>query len=179
MGHFPLSPVIVWEFQVSTFCQYLVVSIFVLTNPLGLSWYLSVFICSSFIADDIEHFLLCLRIICTTSFAHFKTLFYFVLWLIYTDSLCVLIMISFSDVECMYVCVWVYVRHLWLIYSFSTVFSSGSFMALAFTLMSMIHKALEKTKENILGGWYAVLFRLDTKALTVFKQSASLDLIKI
>ena len=52
-------------------------------------------------------------------------------------------------------------------------------MALAFTLMSMIHKALEKTKENILGGWYAVLFRLDTKALTVFKQSASLDLIKI
>ena len=78
-------------------CQYLVVSVFVSTNPLGLSWYLSVFVCSSLIADDIEHFLLCLRIICTTSFAHFKTLFYFVLWLIYTDSLCVLIMISFSD----------------------------------------------------------------------------------
>lgn len=72
--------------------------VFVLTNPLGLNWYLSVvFICSSFIADDIEHFLLCLRIICTTSFTHFKTLFYFVLVLIYTDSLCVLIMTSFSD----------------------------------------------------------------------------------
>lgn len=44
--------------------------------------------------------------------------------------------------------------------------------------MSMIHKALEKTKENILGGGKGH-FRLDTKALTVFKQSASLDLIKI
>lgn len=51
-------------------------------------------------------------------------------------------------------------------------------MALAFTFMSMIHKALKKTKEMVLLG-FAVLFRLDTKALTAFKQSASLDLIKI
>ena len=57
-------------------------------------------------------------------------------------------------------------------------FSSGSFMALAFTFTSMIHKALKKTKEMVLLG-FAVLFRLDTKALTAFKQSASLDLIKI